>query len=267
MSQALTVFRDNALEIKESNLREVAQQRKQRQFWLEHMASFLRHEVKNKQVGAEQSIRLLARKEKSNSQVTKYCNRATSSLVEMKELINNTVDAADIESALLSEDLVVLDVQELLTIYTFKMDKQAEAELVFCNEIDEECFIRGDSHRLEQMLEKLVNNALDFKHPGTKVTIRLSSKDGNRISISVENEGPALQKDKQALFGLSYSVRTPENKQPGNVGFGLFIARRIAEYHNGTIEAVNTDNGAKFSVYLPLLPDNKPVANNTQSQL
>ena len=267
MSQALSIFRDNAIEIRENNLREVAQQRKQRQFWLEHMASFLRHEVKNKQVGAEQSIRLLSSKESSNSQVTKYCNRATTSLVEMRELINNTVDAADIESSLLSEDFTVLDVQNLLHIYTQKMTEQIGERLVLRDETIERCYIKGDEHRLKQMLDKLVSNALDFKYAGTEVTICLAKNADEQVSIGVNNKGPNLQKDKQVLFGLSYSLRSPEKKRPENVGFGLFVARRIADYHNGVIEADNTDCGVSFTVYLPLLINENPSTDDIQRQL
>ncbi len=252
MSQALNVFRNNAIEIKEANLREIAQKRKQRQYWLEHMASFLRHELKNKQVGAEQSIRLLSSKEGGNPQVLKYCDRASSSLIEMKELINSTVDAADIESALLSEDFTVLDVQKFLRNYTDKTNERLNAGIVMINELPDQCFIRGDEHRLEQMLDKLINNAIDFKEPGTDAIIRLARRYDRQIAINIENHGPALAADTQALFRLSYSVRSVEQKRQGNVGFGLFVARRIADYHHGAIEATNTHKGPVFTICLPV---------------
>ncbi|MFK8082496.1 MAG: ATP-binding protein [Granulosicoccus sp.] len=251
MGRALAVFRENAIEIQESNLREIAQARKQRQFWLEHMASFLRHELKNKQVGAEQSIRLLASKEGQNQQVMKYCERASASLMDMKELINSTVDAADIESALLSENYTALDVRELLQRYTTEINEQFSARLKFINDTSEHSIINGDRQRLEQMLDKLITNAMDFKFPETEVIIRLAQLGERQITISVENHGPALPADTQALFGLSVSIRSREKKQQGNVGFGLFVARRIAEYHNGTIAAKNSAKGPIFTICLP----------------
>lgn len=251
MSEVLSIFQSTAIQVQESNRREVIQKRKQRQYWLEHMASFLRHEVRNKQVGAEQSIRLLASKEAANPQVLKYCDRATLSLVDMKELINNTVDAADIESALISEDFTDINMHKLLQIYTEKISHLTDTALAYINKFREPCFVRGDEHRLEQMLDKLVSNAIDFRDDGTQVTIRLNRHDATHLAIEVENIGPALHNNMQALFGLSYSVRSPDKKQQGNVGFGLFVARRIADYHDGTIEAANTGTGAVFTVILP----------------
>lgn len=253
MAQALTVFQDNAIEIQENNLREITQARKQRQFWLEHMASFLRHELKNKQVGAEQSIRLLTSKESQNPQVIKYCERASASLVDMKELINSTVDAADIESALLSEDYAAIDMHNFLQTYMEKMNEPIGVGLTYFSSTSEICMVNGDRQRLEQMLDKLVSNAMDFRIPDTDVIIRLGKSGDKHITVTVENQGPTLPANSQDLFGLSFSVRSKEKKQQGNVGFGLFVARRIVEYHNGTIVAGNTVNGPVFTICLPTL--------------
>lgn len=263
MGEVLTIFRNNAVEIKESNLREVIEARKQRQFWLEHMASFLRHELKNKQVGAEQSIRLLLIKEGQNPQVAKFCERASTSLVEMKELINSTVDAADIESALLSNEHSIIDICDLLEQYTLTINQQISSRLVFFSEASGKCTVNGDLYRLQQMLDKLVSNAMDFRIPGTDVILRLTKPKVSQIAICVENQGPALPEDSQALFGLSVSVRKKEQKRQGNVGFGLFVARRIAEYHNGTIEATNSKHGPVFTVLLPIYVASRQ-SNNTE---
>ncbi len=252
MSKALSIFQENAIEIQDSNRREIIQKRKQRQFWLEHMASFLRHEVKNKQVGAEQSIRLLASKEGENPQVSKYCERATSSLVDMKELINCTVDAADVESALISEDFTKIYIPNLIVNYTKKMNDHFDAGIICINDIAESCYVWGDQLRLEQMMDKLIDNALDFREFGTEVTIRLKQHNSSSICIEVENIGPVLNGDTRELFRLSYSARTSDKKVQGNVGFGLFVAMRIADYHNGSIEAASTDTGAVFTVCLPV---------------
>lgn len=252
MSQALTIFRDNAIEIRERDRREVIQKRKQRQYWLEHMASFLRHEVKNKQVGAEQSIRLLASREGQNIQVSKYCDRAISSLVDMKELINSTVDAADIETALISEDFESLEIGKLVQDYTEKAEYHFGTSIIYINKTKERSLIKGDAQRLEQMLDKLVSNAIDFKTADTDITIRLSMHDLNYFALSVENKGSSLREDTDTLFQLSYTSRPQKIKQQGNVGFGLFVAHRIAEYHNGSIDAANTDDGVVFTVFLPV---------------
>lgn len=253
MTQALVTFRNTAIEVQKRKHLEEQQKKQQRQFWLEHMAAFLRHEVKNKQVGAEQSIRLLMSKEVTNLNVVKYCNRATSSLVDMRELINSTVNAADIESALNSQEFEVLDLKQLITRYVASETARGISRILFIDEFPGAALIKGDQPRLDQLLDKLVGNAYDFKDKDTDVVIRLCNDKPHRLSVRVENHGPALQSDVESIFGLSFTRREGAIKQPENVGFGLFVARRIAQYHFGTIEAQNSDSGVVFSIGLPVL--------------
>jgi len=102
-----------------------------------------------------------------------------------------------------------------------------------------------------QMLDKLVDNAVDFTNPDDLIQIALATQAGGVI-ISVSNPGPPLPDDMRAeLFHSMVSVRKDDNGK--HLGFGLFVARLIAEGHNGSISADNTDTGVRFSVHLPIV--------------
>ena len=94
-----------------------------------------------------------------------------------------------------------------------------------------------------QMLDKLVGNAVDFSTSDKVITINLVDKT-NSIEIQVINVGPTLPEDMlNDLFNSMVSVRTERSDAGPHLGLGLFVARLIAEFHNGTITANNSEKG------------------------
>ena len=92
---------------------------------------------------------------------------------------------------------------------------------------------------LAQMLDKLVENAVDFATPGTAIRISLAAAVGS-LRLRVENDGPALPESvRDSLFGSMVSHREERTASAPHLGLGLYIARLIAEFHGGTLRAEN----------------------------
>ena len=114
---------------------------------------------------------------------------------------------------------------------------------------DAECPLDGVPELIAQMLDKLVDNAVDFTPEGGNIDVALSS-DNERLILSVANEGPPLPEKMQGqLFDSMVSLRSKKGDTP-HLGFGLHIARLIAESHGGEIGCHNLDGerGAEFYV-------------------
>ena len=76
---------------------------------------------------------------------------------------------------------------------------------------------------------------------------------GNRVCIQVINPGSTLdEKNIESLFQQMVSYRKSSGDKP-HLGFGLFVVRLIAEYHDGSVTAYNLPDGEGvcFSVELP----------------
>jgi len=102
------------------------------------------------------------------------------------------------------------------------------------------------------MLDKLINNAVDFHESGTAINITLNHTE-DHILIVVANKGPILPKQMQAnLFESMVSVRDKKGEQP-HLGLGLYIVRLIVEYHHGLVVADNRVDlsGVEFKITLP----------------
>ena len=107
----------------------------------------------------------------------------------------------------------------------------------------------GSPELLIQMLDKLVDNAVDFSAAGDTVKVRLDRNDG-RLVLAVENPGPSLPgRMRSQLFDSMVSMRPGSDSR--HLGLGLYVARLIAEGHRGRIDASNIEGGVAVVVSLP----------------
>ncbi len=111
--------------------------------------------------------------------------------------------------------------------------------------------IDGAPDLIVQLLDKLVDNAVDFSPAGGLITVRLIAE-AHAAVLEVENPGPPLAPEiRSRLFESLWQSRSDRDSRP-HFGLGLYIVRLIAEFHGGAASAANLpgDAGASFVVRL-----------------
>jgi signal transduction histidine kinase len=113
--------------------------------------------------------------------------------------------------------------------------------------------LHGAPDLIVQMLDKLIENAVDFSPQGAVVTVRLRAE-AEAAVIEVDNPGPKLPSQGQ-LFESLWQSRTGTDSRP-HFGLGLYIVRLIAQFHGGTASAgdLADGSGVSFAVRLPRAP-------------
>src|SRR6202020_2142652 len=111
----------------------------------------------------------------------------------------------------------------------------------FATELPPESFmIDGAPDLIMQMLDKLIDNAVDFSPPGASITVRLSF-DSHLAVLEVDNPGPPIAPGAQGrLFESLWQSRregSGESDSRPHFGLGLYIVRLIAEFHDGSASA------------------------------
>jgi signal transduction histidine kinase len=163
-------------------------------------------------------------------------------------------EATRLEQTIQQEELRELDLTELVR-GCVEGYRTAHADRVFelrLGDAPTAVIIRGSPELLAQLLDKLIDNALDFAQASTVIEIELESNGGEAI-ITIANQGPPLPQAMQGtLFESMVSVRQ-EKSESAHLGLGLYIARLIAEFHNGRITGRNRTGpaGVIFEVSLP----------------
>lgn len=108
-----------------------------------------------------------------------------------------------------------------------------------------------DPQQLEQLLFHLLSNALKFTPGGGTITVELRAQSG-RVLLSVADTGQGISPERLATL---FDGRIPAERRdpaPCGMGLGLFLCRRIAERHGGTLMAESqVGRGSRFTLSLP----------------
>ncbi len=128
--------------------------------------------------------------------------------------------------------------------------------------------ILGDSVRIQQVLWNLLKNAVKFTPPHGCVTVttRIHSNPAE-VEIEVADTGLGLTAGEISKVFTAFSqgdhAATNSAHRFGGLGLGLAISRSIVELHSGriSVESPGRDQGAKFSIYLPLAAVEMPAAH------
>jgi signal transduction histidine kinase len=110
----------------------------------------------------------------------------------------------------------------------------------------------GDRGSLEQVLNNLVENALKYSDPPTKVTIKAVELP-DEAELSVIDEGHGMREDQlNLIFDRFHQLDGSLTRDRGGFGLGLYIVKNLVEAHNGSIEVESKPGrGSVFRIRLP----------------
>ena len=112
--------------------------------------------------------------------------------------------------------------------------------------------VMGDTRRLQEVLQNLLDNAVQYTPPGGRIAVQATAGD-RQIAITVADTGIGIPKaEQERIFERFYRVDAARSREAGGTGLGLSIARHLVEAHGGRIE-IESDvgRGSTFKVVLP----------------
>lgn len=117
----------------------------------------------------------------------------------------------------------------------------------------EPCPARADPHRIRQVVDNLIGNAVKYGREGGRIEIGCTTDD-HHAWIVVRDDGPGITSHDQArLFERFFRSLSVRNTSTHGSGLGLAISRDIVRAHGGDITVTSTVGaGATFVVRLPL---------------
>ena len=116
----------------------------------------------------------------------------------------------------------------------------------------QEMTLAVDPDLLRRAVGNIVINALVHNPVDTKVKVTVNLIPGNKIAVSVRDNGKGM--DEKELSGLwsRYYRGTNTKERPESSGLGLAIAKQIIALHGGDISVVsNPGLGTEFTILLP----------------
>jgi signal transduction histidine kinase len=222
--------------------------------YLRTLAGKLAHEIRTPLTIVRSSLENLESEEVSSA-ARVYLERARQGSQRLNAILVAMGAATRVEEAIGNAERVRFDLVPVI----------ASAVAAYRIAFPERCFdadlpaeavmIDGAPDLIVQMLDKLIDNAVDFSPVGAAITVRLHVEP-HAATLEVENPGPPLAPEiRSRLFESLWQSRGSDahggDSRP-HFGLGLYIVRLIAEFHGGKASAANLpeDAGARFSVQL-----------------
>lgn len=114
--------------------------------------------------------------------------------------------------------------------------------------------VRADRTHLEQVVQRLLDNAVRYSPGGGRVTVRVAQHDAH-ARLSVTDEGVGIPAAKQGrIFQRFYRAHTDTPYDYGGLGIGLSLSREIVSLHGGRMDFESTEGvGSTFRLELPLM--------------
>jgi len=111
--------------------------------------------------------------------------------------------------------------------------------------------VRGDAVQLGEVLQNLIDNALQYTPPGGRIDVTAYSN-GHEVIFTVADTGIGIpEADLERIFERFYRVDAARSREAGGTGLGLSIARHIVDAHGGRIwveSAVGQGSRFRFSI-------------------
>jgi two-component system sensor histidine kinase ChvG len=183
-----------------------------------------------------------------------YVTRARDGTQRLQSILSALGAAARVEESIKHAERVNFDLRGLLLSAIPAYGDGFPQAHIALEAPPDLCFIRGAPDLLVQLLDKLIENAVDFCPAAGTITVRLERAPGTYV-LQVINDGPPIPPALHGRLFESLFEQRPGREDKPHFGLGLYIVRLIAEFHGGTAVAANRSDGsgAVFTVNLPRL--------------
>ncbi len=132
--------------------------------------------------------------------------------------------------------------------------KRPDSILIAVNELS----VKITSEHLTKIVEEVINNALKFSEPGTKIYIS-SEEINDEVTITVRDEGRGMSKEQIRNVAAFQQFERRHYEQQG-AGLGLVIAKTLAELYGGSLTIENAEK-IGTTVRIRLLKEISDISN------
>lgn len=184
-----------------------------------------------------------------------YVDAALAEIAHLQTILVTTLDNDTAAAGGIEIDLQPLDIdllaQRLMTQFADLARSKGLAFTYNMQALPKTGAIRGDEHRVEQILAHLLSNALLYTRQG-RVELKLVPLPEGYLRIEVVDSGPGLS-EKELALAFAPHCRIPRTSSGhSGAGLGLSLSRSLSELMGGRTGAESTlDVGSKFWLDLP----------------
>jgi signal transduction histidine kinase len=190
--------------------------------------------------------------EATGSALRGYLERIRHCALQALDLVQNVLDVATVGVRPIAPRYGPVDANALATelVDLHRLPAVAKGIALSAAEAPQSLIVPGDAQLLERAVSNLISNAIKYTPAGGRVEVAVQSE-ASAVSWVVTDSGQGMTAAEQARLFQPFS-RISTSFGTEGVGLGLYIVRRIAEAHGGTVQvASEIGRGSRFTIRLP----------------
>jgi signal transduction histidine kinase len=206
------------------------------------------HELKTPIAISHLNIETLLKRDLDSSQQLKLLEATLKETKRLDSLSTNILLTAQLDMGQYEANKQLVNVSELLRQNIKSFQERYPSRI--CNTMVEDAMeIQGEPLLIQLLINNLIDNANKYAPVTEPIYIHLQSHQ-NMVQLIVKDQGPGIAAmDKNKVFEKFYRVGAETTRTTKGSGLGLYLCKRIAEFHNATIQlTTNTPTGSIFTV-------------------
>lgn len=217
----------------------------------------LGHELRNPMAAIRYAAQTLAKHapEAARQQAQKVIERQSA---HMAHLLEDLLDISRINRNMISLRCERMDLRDAASqaVQAATVDAAAKGLSLDVRLPGDALWIHGDMTRVIQIISNLLDNAIKYTPRGGHVELSLDME-GSRAVVTVQDDGVGLPTESvDAVFELFSRLKREGSTDPGGLGIGLAVVKRLVDMHGGEVRARSDGpgKGASFQARFPVLP-------------
>ena len=206
------------------------------------------HELKTPIAISHLNIETLLKRDLDSSQQLKLLEATLKETKRLDSLSTNILLTAQLDMGQYEANKQLVNVSELVRQNIKSFQERYPSRI--CNTMVEDAMeIQGEPLLIQLLINNLIDNANKYAPVTEPIYIHLQSHQ-NRIQLIVKDQGPGIAAaDKNKVFEKFFRVGAETTRTTKGSGLGLYLCKRITEFHNATIQlTTNTPTGSIFTV-------------------
>ena len=206
------------------------------------------HELKTPIAISHLNIETLLKRDLDSSQQLKLLEATLKETKRLDSLSTNILLTAQLDMGQYEANKQLVNISELLRQNIKSFQERYPSRI--CNTLVEDAMeIQGEPLLIQLLINNLIDNANKYAPVTEPIYIHLQSHQ-NMIQLIVKDQGPGIAAaDKNKVFEKFFRVGAETTRTTKGSGLGLYLCKRITEFHNATIQlTTNTPTGSIFTV-------------------
>lgn len=185
--------------------------------------------------------------------VRRFTERMQREAVRLSALVQEIIELSRLQGAGSMPKLTPVPIREVVEEAVDRARTTAQSKniaITMGGDLDTEVY--GDHNLLVTAVRNLVDNAVAYSGPASRVGVGVNERAG-LVEIAVVDQGVGIAEDAQGrVFERFYRVDPARSRDTGGTGLGLSIVKHVAADHGGDVQMWSEPGrGSTFTLRIP----------------